>query len=512
MPPVVRPRETSVIALPAGGATMPEPGRTVPLSPFDAYWVTLPPVRRVFLFPPSPLPFTDVVGVLRSSLERVLPAFHPFAGVLTYSPEPLSLSIVLPLGEGACSVAFVEAETDLEFDRLVEEYDEEALRQLAPDIRRDELPAPVMAAQIAPKQDASSEQGRLLSRRTFTFAATAVRRLKQRLAAAANTGTVPSTFATMTAHGWVSIARARGFTDDTPVFAAFLADSRAHMSPPVPAAYIGNCVALCTTSLSGSELAGPNGPAMALHAIQEAVAEVKRDPLADRARWCTKFAAIPPGRAVILVGSPWFPAYGVDFGFGRPARVELASMNHDGEMALVAGREPGSVQVSVAIAAEKMPAFRGMFELECDRASAMPVSESESTKRSWSQAFDENLVFKAKKVREKKKKRDVPLVDLSTKRCTRSATLKEGYRVPPIANLVPKPRKRARKAVPATRGATLAHDQGNSGSDTADKDSVTPPIPVATLQHIGEMLGIDAQLLSADKLTAKSGSKGSQSG
>jgi hypothetical protein len=148
MPPVVRPRETSVIALPAGGATMPEPGRTVPLSPFDAYWVTLPPVRRVFLFPPSPLPFTDVVGVLRSSLERVLPAFHPFAGVLTYSPEPLSLSIVLPEGEGACSVAFVEAETDLEFDRLVEEYDEEALRQLAPDIRRDELPAPVMAAQV----------------------------------------------------------------------------------------------------------------------------------------------------------------------------------------------------------------------------------------------------------------------------------------------------------------------------------------------------------------------------
>ncbi|KAM0851876.1 hypothetical protein ACQ4PT_052130 [Festuca glaucescens] len=458
MPPVVRPRKASVIALPAGGAPLPEPGRRVPLSPFDAYWITLPPVRRVFLFPPSPLPFTDVVGVLRSSLERVLPAFHPFAGVLTYSPEPLALSIVLPEGEGACSVAFVEAETDLEFDRLVEEYDEEALRQLAPDIRRDELPAPVMAAQVtefvgggggvavgvavhhsaadgrglwrflemwsataagvmegqvwagpeplhdrslvrfdgdddlarlylqqlapdfprvAPKPDAPPERQRPLSRQTFTFAASAVRRLKQRLAAAASTGTVPSTFATMTAHGWVSIARARGFTDDTPVFAAFLADCRAHMSLPVPGAYVGNCVALCTTSLRGSELARPDGPAMALLAIQEAVAEVKRDPLADRARWCTKFAAIPPGRAVILVGSPWFPAYGVDFGFGRPARVELVSMNHDGEMALVAGREPGSVQASVAIAADKMPTFRGMFELECDRALAMPVSESE---------------------------------------------------------------------------------------------------------------------------------------
>jgi hypothetical protein len=120
------------------------------LSPFDAYWVRLPPVRRVFLYrsPPSNLQFTDVVGALRSFLERVLPAFHLFAGVLTYSPESHALSIVLPEGEGACSVAFVEAETDLEFDRLVEEYDEEALRQLAPDIHRDELPAPLMAVQV----------------------------------------------------------------------------------------------------------------------------------------------------------------------------------------------------------------------------------------------------------------------------------------------------------------------------------------------------------------------------
>ena len=148
---MVRTRKTSTIALPAGGAPLPEPGRSVPLSPFDAYWVTLPPVRRVFLYrsPPSILPFTDIVGALRSSLERLLPAFHPFACVLTYSPDSCALSIVLPEGQGACSVAFVEAETELKLDKLVdEEYDEDALRQLAPDIRREELPAPVMAAQV----------------------------------------------------------------------------------------------------------------------------------------------------------------------------------------------------------------------------------------------------------------------------------------------------------------------------------------------------------------------------
>uniref|UniRef100_A0A453NDU0 Uncharacterized protein n=2 Tax=Aegilops tauschii subsp. strangulata TaxID=200361 RepID=A0A453NDU0_AEGTS len=453
MPPMVRTRSTTAVPLPlAGGTELPEPGRLVPLSPFDAFWVALPPVRRVFLFRSLPgVPFSDVAGTLRSSLAQVLPAFHPFAGALTYSPDSRALSIVLPdeWEGGSCGgVTFVEAEADLDFERLVEEaaeHDQDALGQLVPDIRRDQLPAPVMAAQvtefvgggggvalgvavhhtaadgrgiwrflemwaaaaagvevgrvpagsaplhdrrlvrfhgdeelaglflrqiapnlptIAPRQDPALDGRRRLSRRTFTFAAPAVQRLKQRLASAANIGTAPSTFAALAAHGWVSIARASGFADDAPVFAAFLADCRAYMSPPAPDAYAGNCVALCMASLCGSVLAGPDGPARALLAVREAVAEVKRDPLRDRARWWTKFTAIPPGRKVVLVGSPWFPAYGPDFGFGRPARVELASMNHDGEMVLVAGREAGSVQASVSIAAGKMQAFRDVFMAE----------------------------------------------------------------------------------------------------------------------------------------------------
>lgn len=213
------------------------------------------------------------------------------------------------------------------------------------------------------KQDPSPGPRNQLSRRTFTLSSSVIQRLKQQLAASAGTTSAPwpSTFTAVVAHGWVSIAHASGFTDDAPVFAVFLADLRAHMSPRVPDAYVGNCLALCAVAMPGAELTGPGGPARAWLAIREAVEEVRRDPLGDRARWFSKFAEIPPGRAVVMAGSPWFPAYGVDFGFGRPVRAELASMNHDGEMVLVAGREAGSVQASVALAAAKMPAFREMF-------------------------------------------------------------------------------------------------------------------------------------------------------
>uniref|UniRef100_A0A0E0EN09 Uncharacterized protein n=1 Tax=Oryza meridionalis TaxID=40149 RepID=A0A0E0EN09_9ORYZ len=118
--------------------------------------VALPPVRRVFLFPslppPPPPPFGDVVRALRGSLKAVPPTFYPFAGTLVYSLEEEEeeglVSIVVEAGGG---VAFVEAETDLDFGWLVdewEEHNEDALQQLVLDIYRDELPAPVMAAQV----------------------------------------------------------------------------------------------------------------------------------------------------------------------------------------------------------------------------------------------------------------------------------------------------------------------------------------------------------------------------
>ncbi|CAL4941714.1 unnamed protein product [Urochloa decumbens] len=465
MPPAVHTRHATTVSLPSGDGAppLPLPDRHVRLSPFDAHWAALPPVCHVFLFPaPSPpLPFQDVARAFRSSLATVLPAFHPLAGELAYSPESrAAVSIVLAVD---ARVAFVEAETELEFARLLEEGPEheqdvvDALRQLVPDIRRDELPAPVMAAQVtefvgdgggvavgvavhhaavdgrglwrfiemwaaaatagvlvqqgrvagepAPPvhdrslvrfdgdeevvavflrqltpdlprvshlskvvatQDPSRECRPMLSRRTFTLPASTVRRQKQRLAAAtgASSRTPPSTFAALAAHAWVSLARASGFTDGAPVFAAFLADCRAHVSPPAPDGYAGNCVAPVMISLSGEELAGEDGPARAFLAIREAVEEVRRDPLADCGRWIAKFDDIPPGRTVVLVGSPRFPAYAVDFGFGTPARVEKTSLNHDGEISLLAGREAGSVQASVVISSDKMPAFREMFGLD----------------------------------------------------------------------------------------------------------------------------------------------------
>ncbi|KAM0895711.1 hypothetical protein ACQ4PT_023665 [Festuca glaucescens] len=116
-------------------------------------------------------------------------------------------------------------------------------------------------------------------------------------------------------------------------------------------------------------------------------------------------------------------------------------------------------------------------------------------------AFVAAPVATIKKRKTKSKKAETPLVDTSIRRRTRGAAAKKGYRVPPITDIAPKPCKRSRKAAPvASAGQQGAAHSKRMG--TASEPSSTPRIPVATLQKIGDMLGIDQSLLTVDKLTA----------
>jgi hypothetical protein len=219
----------------------------------------------------------------------------------------------------------------------------------------------------------------LLERRTFHLAAADIRVLKRRideLAAAegesaggdsSSTTTTTtttkkkpvSTFVALAALGWTAFVRAKslGAGDDT--YLIFLADLRSRLDPPVADGYLGNCVKACLATADAGDLVGERGLLGACRAVQAAVAEMEAAPLDGTERLMEKMASLPFHRMCNVAASPRFRVYEAsDFGFGRPARVELVSMNNDGEMVLVAGREDGVVQVSVSLDPARMEEFK----------------------------------------------------------------------------------------------------------------------------------------------------------
>ncbi|OEL31626.1 Phenolic glucoside malonyltransferase 2 [Dichanthelium oligosanthes] len=214
-----------------------------------------------------------------------------------------------------------------------------------------------------------------LARRTFYLADDDIRALKRRidaLAAAeeendagsnATTGTSKkkpvSTFVALAALGWTAFVRAKGLAAGDDTYLGFLADLRARLDPPVADGYLGNCIKGCLATADAGDLLGVRGVLAASRAIQAAVAEMEAAPMGGTERWIEKMMTLPFERLANVAASPRFRVYEAsDFGFGRPARVELVSMNHDGEMVLVGGREDGEVQVSVSLDPARMEEFK----------------------------------------------------------------------------------------------------------------------------------------------------------
>ncbi|KAL6840825.1 hypothetical protein ACP4OV_029351 [Aristida adscensionis] len=234
-----------------------------------------------------------------------------------------------------------------------EELARSVLRKYAP-----ELPVATMAGVLVRPN---------LARRTFTFSAHQMRRLKHRIATADPATPPPSSFVAVAALAWVSFVRAKhpavvSPADEVTLF--FLADVRTRLDPPPGDAYFGTCVAGCLARAAARDLllAGGVGIAAAAAAVQ---AEVRRAAAAPLALWdwMELVGRVDLERVVNMTGSTRFPAYeAADFGWGAPARTELVTMNHDGQVVLLAGKGGGGgVQASVSIHEAHMDAFRAHF-------------------------------------------------------------------------------------------------------------------------------------------------------
>jgi len=145
----------------------------------------------------------------------------------------------------------------------------------------------------------------------------------------------------------------------------FPVDHRSRMKPPLPEKYLGNCVGPAFGVAPKGELAaaGAGGLFSACAAVAAAIDEAVRDigtPSMDA--WLDRVREASAKGVLSVAGSPRFRVYELDFGFGRPAKVDIVSVARTGAVALAESRSgTGGMEVGVSLQPAGMERYLKCF-------------------------------------------------------------------------------------------------------------------------------------------------------
>ncbi|KAJ6850953.1 putative coumaroyl-CoA:anthocyanidin 3-O-glucoside-6''-O-coumaroyltransferase 2 [Iris pallida] len=174
-----------------------------------------------------------------------------------------------------------------------------------------------------------------------------------------------STFVVSCAYLWTCIVKARGYQADIKAHFTFAADWRKRLQPPTPDAYFGNCLGPCFAAAKVGDLVQDDGVIAAAEAIGRAIEGLKGGVSKCLSGTLSKYLAqlvaeCPP---LIVVSSPKFKVYDVDFGWGRPLKVEVLSIKESGAMSLSDSRDvEGGLEIGIVLPEHEMEALVTQFE------------------------------------------------------------------------------------------------------------------------------------------------------
>ncbi|XP_040376886.1 phenolic glucoside malonyltransferase 1-like [Oryza brachyantha] len=153
--------------------------------------------------------------------------------------------------------------------------------------------------------------------------------------------------------------------DDGLAHLVFAIDHRSRLEPRIPDRYFGNCVGPGFAAVPIKELAAAgatvaDGVFAACAAVAAAIDEAVRGEPGYWERWLERIVeACRDESPFSVAGSTRFCVYGMDFGFGRPAKVEIVSVAKTGAMSVAEERSgSGGIEAGIALPPEQMDTFR----------------------------------------------------------------------------------------------------------------------------------------------------------
>ncbi|MCO5578630.1 hypothetical protein L7F22_032474 [Adiantum nelumboides] len=185
----------------------------------------------------------------------------------------------------------------------------------------------------------------------FTLSASAIKQLKS------EAGTGFTSFEVICAHFWKRTSFARKSPAGEVTYFIAPVSFRSRAAPPLPHAYFGNVVGFIMALSTAGKIRREPLQATASR-IHEKVIAVREDVMEAFMNWLEMHDKslmsggsdnVPVMKGLNVASSPHFPAYNVDFGWGKPTAVRTVKVTgNSGELVLFGGR-PGSKAGDVEI-------------------------------------------------------------------------------------------------------------------------------------------------------------------
>ncbi|XP_008231014.1 PREDICTED: malonyl-CoA:anthocyanidin 5-O-glucoside-6''-O-malonyltransferase-like [Prunus mume] len=171
-----------------------------------------------------------------------------------------------------------------------------------------------------------------------------------------------STFCITCAYTWVCLVKAEEIQGGK-AFMGFTVDCRSRLDPPISSNYFGNCLVIRLVVAETKALLGEDGLTVAVNAICEAVKSLDDGVLSGAENWIKPLYSVGGDEKMLSVaGSPRFEVYETDFGWGRPNKVEIVSIEGTGAMSMSESKDgAGGVDVGLVLEKNSMQVFATLF-------------------------------------------------------------------------------------------------------------------------------------------------------
>ncbi|KAJ4707292.1 phenolic glucoside malonyltransferase 1-like [Melia azedarach] len=176
------------------------------------------------------------------------------------------------------------------------------------------------------------------------------------------------TFVLTLAYAFVCMVKAKGGDSNRDVIYAFKADYRSRLNPPLPMNYFGSCSGTHATIAKAGEFMKETGLAFVSEKLSHMVKEIESgltlEGFEDKlVKLMSMMKSVQGGaQGLGVAGSIRLDVYGPDFGWWKPKKVEIVSIENTGAISLSESRDGGGrVEIGVVLEKQQMEAFASLF-------------------------------------------------------------------------------------------------------------------------------------------------------